>query len=201
VTRRLYAALALIAGFAGLGASSNAMALDYCITCAGPEAHYNCRLEAPGANPRDLRLQLLCISQVATGGGHESCAVDHPQPAACTGTLQVVTAPDIMVAPTGHPEPKADVAGSGGAEDITPPQAPAAKSAETVIPKPAKPPKTVKEVVENGSTSASKGLKTAGGAVNDAANAAGSGLQKAGTAVTNAAKKTWTCITSLFGDC
>lgn len=44
-------------------------------------------------------------------------------------------------------------------------------------------------------------LKSAGQAVGDAAKSTGSALQKAGDAVSQAAKKSWKCLTSLFGDC
>lgn len=46
-----------------------------------------------------------------------------------------------------------------------------------------------------------KPLKDAGKAVGDAAKKTGSALEKAGDAVGHAAKKTWKCLTSLFGDC
>lgn len=46
-----------------------------------------------------------------------------------------------------------------------------------------------------------KPLETAGKAVGEAAKSTGSALSKAGDAVGSAAKKSWKCLTSLFGDC
>ena len=193
--QRLQLTLAL--GLAGAMAPGPVSALDYCISCAGPEAHYNCRLDLPGANPRDLRLQLLCISQIATTGGHETCAVDSPQPTSCPGTLKVVAAPDeIMVAPPAQ-APKTAATSEGAA----PPKAAGKAPAETVVPKDPKPPKTVQEVVEKSAAATGETLEQAGGAAKGAAKSAGGMLQNAGSAVSNAAKKTWNCVTSLFGNC
>lgn len=46
-----------------------------------------------------------------------------------------------------------------------------------------------------------KPLENAGKTVGDAAKTTGSALEKAGSAVGSAAKKSWKCLTSLFGDC
>lgn len=46
-----------------------------------------------------------------------------------------------------------------------------------------------------------KPLENAGKTVADAATTTGSILKKAGSAVGSAAKKSWKCLTSLFGDC
>ena len=189
---------ALMSSLAGPLAAGTAAALDYCVSCAKPDAHYNCRIDVASANPRDLRLQLMCISQIAAAGGHETCAVDSPQPPTCPGTLKVVAAPDGIQAPPPIAEPK-----DAAAAATPPPPAnnTVAAPAETVVPKAPKPPKTVQEMVEKGAASTGKNLEEAGGAVKDTAKSAGGILQKAGSAVSNAAKKTWICVTSLFGDC
>jgi hypothetical protein len=188
----LYVLAAFVPALAGTtGAVS---ALDLCVTCAGPEAHYNCRLDQPAANPRDLRLQLMCISQIATEGGHGSCAVDSPQPSACPGTLKTVAAPDALDVPPAAVAP----AQKSIAAEMKPDDAKPAAPAETVI---AKPPKTVQEMVEKGAATSAKGLETAGGAVKGATQSAGNMFQKAGSAVSNAVKKTWDCVTTLFGNC
>lgn len=67
------------------------------------------------------------------------------------------------------------------------------------------PPKTVKELVDQSAAKNGQSIEDAGTAAKEAAGTAaektGSALSGAGKAVSNAAKKTWTCITSLFGDC
>lgn len=193
--------LAASVAWAACLAVGPAAALDLCVSCAGPEAHYNCRLDMPAANPRDLRLQLLCISQIATTGGHETCAVDSPQPVTCAGALKVVAAPDEILEQPAAPEPKAAAkAPAQPAPAATVEGQPAAQD-ETVIPKPAKPPKTVQEMVEKGAAATGQSVQAAGGAVKGAATSAGSVLQKAGAAVSNAAKKSWECLSTLFGNC
>jgi hypothetical protein len=51
------------------------------------------------------------------------------------------------------------------------------------------------------SEEAGKPLDGAGKVVSDAARTTGEALGKAGDAVGSAAKKSWKCLTSLFGDC
>ena len=178
--------LAVCAGLLGTPAS----ALDLCVSCQGPDAHYNCRLDTPASNARDLRLQLMCITELAHGGSHASCEVDKAQQNPCPGETKVVAAPaseappKAAAAPPATPAPDPDPAPSVTKTEpaptaVTPPP----KAAETATPKPEKPPKTVQEMVEKG-----------------AANT-GKSLQGAGNAVSNAAKKTWHCIATFFGDC
>ena len=153
--------------------SQGASALDFCITCTTPDAHYLCRMDSPSANPRDLRLQLLCISQLAEIGSHGSCSIDNPRPQICNGVLRVVEAPQDMIAP---PTAAAQPAPAPVAQ-------PAEAAAETVVtkegadPKPPAPPS------------------------NPALAKASGVLEKTGSAISQAAKKTWKCLSTLFGDC
>jgi hypothetical protein len=61
------------------------------------------------------------------------------------------------------------------------------------------PPKTVQEMVEKSSVSASlaETQKSAG----KAAKSAGTALEKAGSAVGSAAKSSWKCLSSFFSNC
>lgn len=184
------------------------LAYDFCVTCSGPEAHYTCRLDLPSVNPRDLRLQLLCISQLAQGGGHARCEIDHPQNPPCRGDIKAIAIPgETEPAPQQATDPATPAvpAGDPAAGNQQPPagEPPPAHQAggETVIPKSDKAPETVKEMVEKGAVGTGKNLEEAGGTVKGAAKSAGGWFKKAGSAVGGAAKKTWTCLSSFFGDC
>ena len=149
-----------------------AAALDFCITCTAPDAHYLCRMDRPPAHSRDLRLQLLCISQLAQIGSHATCAIDNPRPQTCNGVLRVVEAPEDLTAPPAtaagpSPEPAAE---------------PSQGAAETVV---------TKEVSEPKPPQAADAAPAKGGGV----------LDKTGRAISQAAKKTWKCLSTLFGDC
>ena len=123
-------------------------ALDLCVSCEGPVAHYNCRLDAPSTNARDLRLQLLCITELAHGGGHASCAVDKAQQNPCPGDTKLIAAPSgeitpkAAAAPPAAPVPDAAKTAPSAAPAVTP----TPKAAETGAPKPEAPPKTVQEM-------------------------------------------------------
>lgn len=149
-----------------------AAALDFCITCTAPDAHYLCRMDSPSANPRDLRLQLLCISQLAEIGSHASCSIDNPRPQTCHGVLRVVEAPQDMA-----PPPPAAAAQTAPAPAVEPTGA----AAETVVSKEALEPQPPPS--------------------NPAPAKAGGVMEQTGRALSNAAKKTWKCLSTLFGDC
>lgn len=191
--------------FVSLGVlPSPAFALDLCVTCQGPDAHYNCRLDSSATNARDLRLQLLCITELAHGGGHASCAVDKAQQNPCPGATKVIAAPgDGMVpkapAEAAVPAPSAVVPAAAPAPPAVKPQAakPVAAPAADLD----TPPKTVQDMVEKGAANTGKNLEAAGSTVKDAAKSTGNVFEKAGSAVGNAAKKTWHCLATLFGDC
>lgn len=119
-------------------------------------------------------------------------------------------APGVAPPPGGAAGTAAQGGGAapGATLGTTTPQPPAAEAppgdaAETDAAQEADkgPPHTVQEMVEQSAKSTSKALKKTGEAATDAAEKTGSALQNAGKAVGGAAKKTWNCITSLFGDC
>ena len=156
-----------------------AAALDFCITCTAPDAHYLCRMDSPSANPRDLRLQLLCISQLAEIGSHGSCSIDNPRPQTCNGVLRVVEAPQDMAAPP-----------AAAAQSAPAPEAqPTGAAAETVVSKGASEP-TPPAPPSNPAPANPAPPKKAGGV-----------LEKTGSAISQAAKKTWKCLWTLFGEC
>lgn len=121
------------------------------------------------------------------------------------------TKPGVAPPPSGAAGTAAQGGGAApGGEPGTapPPQPPAAAApsgdaAETDAAQEADkgPPHTVQEMVEQSAKSTSTALKKTGEAATNAAEKTGSALQNAGKAVGSAAKKTWNCITSLFGDC
>lgn len=101
-------------------------------------------------------------------------------------------------------EAKASDTGTQGAKPIWrdnsgSPPAPATKPAAEAN-NPSEPPKQAAQD-ESATPALIKPLENAGKTVGDAAKTTGSVLEKAGSAVGSAAKKSWKCLTSLFGDC
>jgi hypothetical protein len=172
-----------------------AAAAEYCVTCAGPEAHYACSFEGASAGPGDTGLKLYCITELAKSGKHQSCSVDRTEAKPCAGEVKLLAMPDGMLPPPAQAATKSDV--PKPAPDAAA-QVPAESAAK---PQPDAPPKTVQEMVEKGTGDAGKTLQKSGDAVVETAKSTGGVLDKAGKAVGDTAKKTWTCITSFFGDC
>ena len=187
-------------------AASPASATEFCVSCDGPDAHYACTYDGITADPGDSRLQLFCITELAKSGKHASCSVDRAQKSPCAGEPRKLATPggyDLGTATVA--EPPADTPADTvepAAKTAPTPAAPKTQAAtETKVPKTEAPPKTVEEMVEKSAESASKAITQSNEKVGEAASATGSAFKAAGQAVGNAAKKTWTCITSLFGNC
>ena len=190
--------------------SAFAGSAEFCVSCAGPEAHYACTFDGAATDANDPRLKLLCITELAKAGGHATCSVDRTAVKPCAGVPKTLAMPEgfdlapalpaqpAAIAPSQTPAP----APANGAPPVT---APAVKT-ETTVPKAEQPaaevpPKTVKEMVEKSTTATGNALEKGADAAGNAVKSTGSALQKAGQAAGDAAKKTWNCITSFFGDC
>lgn len=181
-----------------------AWSTDFCVTCAGPEAHYTCTYDDASADPTDSRLKLNCITELAKAGQHATCSVDRTQKAPCGGPVKILAMPGgLEVAPA----PGAVVPNDHSGTAAVPPAAPGSQPApqqsanETAVPKDDAPPKTVEEMVKKGTASTGEALEKTGETAVEAAKTTGSAIGNAGKAVGDAAKKTWNCITSLFGNC
>lgn len=189
-------AIALVAGF-----SVPAALADICVTCASPDASYSCAVDGVSAQSDDGRLRLYCITALAKAGGHASCAVARAASAPCAGPTKVLAAPvglDIgepdtaTQAPAPQPLAGSPAALGQAAAPITKPAPADSKTGE---------PKTVEAVVKSGAKAAETSIEKSGDAAKSAAQSAGSMLQTAGKVVGDAAKKSWTCLSSLFGEC
>jgi len=171
-----------------------ASAQEFCVTCTAPDATYRCVIGGDNVAARSSRGQLLCITELAQSGHHASCSAGRNTEGTCPGELRTVmfppdaepTAPPLADTPPMSPPPaipgpyaKQPVEARAPNGAHPPEVAPPAGATPAEAPPPDAPPKTVEE-----------GLKKAGKAVTDTGNAVG-----------NAMKKTWTCVTSLFGDC
>lgn len=173
-----------------------------CVICEGPAVRYACTFNDSTAQPGDSRLRLLCITELAKAGGHASCAVDRTAQGACGGTVKVLALPDGGLPPALQPPAAANAlpttaTGTPAAQlPATPQPTAGAEPAHSDAP-----PKTVQEMIAKGTVSASKSLEKTGEVAAESAKSTGTAIESAGTAVGNAAKKTWNCITSLFGDC
>jgi hypothetical protein len=199
----IVAAICLTAG--AISASTNrAAAAEFCVTCAGPDAHYTCTFNGVSEGPGDSGLKLYCITELAKSGKHASCSVDRTAAKPCAGDVKVLAMPDgIETLPVPASKPGAT---KSAASDAAIPEAPSAietgkAAAAPEAPAGAAPPKTVQEMVEKGTSDASKSLEKGSNAVVETAKSTGGVIGKATKAVGDTAKKTWTCITSFFGDC
>jgi hypothetical protein len=170
----------------------SAAAQEFCVTCTGPDATYRCVIGGDATTAaRSSRGQFLCITELAQSGHHASCSAARGQATPCPGETRTVMfpagndpgVPPLVETPAPPPTP------SGG---LAPPAAPGQQQAQPQAPHETGPaqvppaetqPKTVEELA-----------KKTGEAVTDSANSAGN-------AVGDAMKKTWNCVTSLFGNC
>jgi hypothetical protein len=205
----------LLAHLAIMALATRAPAAEFCVACSGPEATYRCEV-GTGSNA-DPRAWLMCITELAREGGHDSCSVDRNAPVPCPGIHKVLAAPEGPMPPSAPP------VNIAVPEPVTaPPPAPAQPpSAETAAapedpaagePKPKRVPRTVEELaadtyeqskdgVKKASQAVSNTVQKAGDAVTGTAQKAGEKISNAGTAIGDAAKKTWNCVTSLFQSC
>lgn len=159
--------------------SPAALAQSLCVVCTGPEATYRCQPEQGPAQPGDVRLGLMCITEIANRDGHQSCSIQRSV-TSCAGELRTVAVapgPAIQVAPAANQPP---IPGNP-----PPPRAEVDKSG---------PPDTMAELAKRTATDGKQQLDKATDAVGDAA-------KKTGDAVGTAAKKSWRCLSSLFKDC
>lgn len=206
------AAIAVTALLAAASATpSRAAGAEFCVSCLTPNTHYVCAFDGVETGSQDPRLKLLCITELAGKGGHASCSVDRAQKTPCQGQRMVLAtpeglgpnvpvAPGVTEGPSAAPPPAApvgNVAVPPAMEETREAQdaAPSADEpvAETTAPKPPAPaadPNPIEEIADDASKGAAKAAKSAGNA-----------LEKAGDAVGHAAKKTWECLSTLFGSC
>lgn len=168
---------------------ASANTAEYCVQCSSPSATYRCRAGNLAADaPADPRIQVICITELAKAGQHESCAVARNAQGSCQGALRTVLAPqpapDVPDAAIAIPAPAAQPLPQGGAVAAPDGQSDEPEKNDTTIERPA-------HVTEE---NAASGLKKATDAIAETAEAAGK-------SVGSAAKKTWNCVASLFSDC
>lgn len=181
-----------------LALSAGAAAQEYCVTCTGPDASYRCLIggEAP-PSARSSRGQFLCITELAKAGGHASCSAARGQATPCPGETRTVmfslvdpgASPLEAAAPPG-PQPGAPPA-------VATPLAPGQELPPVALPPPGQPPATQDAPMETGTAPEAPKPNM----VEDLANKTGKAVSDTGKAVGGAVKKSWDCVTSLFGDC
>jgi hypothetical protein len=180
-------------------ASTQAQAGQFCVSCTGPDTHYACTFDGAD-DTNDASLKLLCITELAKSGQHAACSIDRTQVKPCTGAVKTVAVPDGYQPALPLPPPPVE-AERPAAVPAPPAPSTAQSTPDNVAAKPDAPPKTVQEMVEKGTSNAAKSLEQGGDTAVEAAKSTGGVIQNAGKAVGNAAKKTWTCVTSFFGNC
>lgn len=199
-------------------------AQEFCVSCQGPETSYRCLIGGEGTPAaRSSRGQFLCITELAKVGGHTTCSVSRNQSTPCPGETRTVmfslADPEThplgqAPAPAGSPAmPQAGFAPAptGGVTQpgMTPTQTPEAPPARQHQPGyalgadpdagadgyPTPLPPEEAAAAEQKKTAAEPSV------VQDLANKTGKAFSDTGKAVGSAVKKSWDCVTSLFGKC
>lgn len=176
--------------------SASAEAQEYCVTCLGPDATYRCLIggeASPAA--RSSRGQFLCITELAKAGGHASCSAARGQAQPCPGETRTVmfSLGDPAASPLEANAPHPNGAGAPPAVSMTPPPG---ELAPVALPPADQPP--IAPPQETGTTAPEQPKPNM---VEDLANKTGKAVNDTGKAVGSAVKKSWDCMTSLFGDC
>lgn len=181
--------------------SHGAAAQEYCVTCTGPDATYRCVIggEASAA-ARSARAQFLCITELAKAGAHASCSAARGQNTPCPGETRTVMfsladpgAPpphDASAPQPKRPPPMTPAGAPAGGHDLAPVAVPPPEQQQTTA---APPP------ADTGSAGEETPPKQS--AVEEFADKTGKAVNDTGKAVGHAVKKSWDCVTSLFGDC
>lgn len=184
--------------FAAAATAPRAFALEYCVTCEGPPAMYRCVVDGTADGPgKDPSASLHCISEMATRGKHQQCAVSRGAPFPCPGLTAMVEPPKGMPAPPAAASAETPHPTELSPRDVTTEP----EHAEPPKKEPSKVPRTVEELAGQTVKSSQEGLKQAGEAIGGTAKKAGEQIGNAGSAIGNAATTTWNCITSLFSSC
>ena len=160
-----------------------AVAQNICVDCLGPDRSYRCTVK-DGERAQQFRggqraLEILCISELARSGGHQSCRVNTSFAGPCIGQHQ-----EIDVARAG-----ADFFAGGKpvGQEAVPEET---RATEPISPPKKGPPQTLEELARE-TVAKSK----------EQFSAADESVKKAGHAVGGAVQKTWDCVASLFQRC
>ena len=192
----------------GAGETPDSRLTLYCMTeLAKAGGHASCSVERAKSAPCQGEKKLLANPNPG-GIPSDSAAGVIDAPAAATSDVTAPSAPKpadpLTATDAPAPLPASQPAITEIPKSGTPPQTAGQPKTAAELEAVAEP-KTVEEMVKKGTETAGQELqdggKAAGEAAGNVAQSAGGALSKAGKAVGDAAKKTWTCITSLFGSC
>jgi hypothetical protein len=171
--------VAAIAGLLAALITSAAGAQGVCVECRGPDRGYRCTVKdserVQGIRGSGRAIELLCLSEIARAGGHESCRAGNSYSGPCIGQHYEVDISKAAEAPSESAQ--------AGAQE--PDKEKAAALAERKGP-----PQTLEELARD-TLAKSK----------DQLSEADKQVKKAGEAVGGAVQQTWDCLTSLFKRC
>jgi hypothetical protein len=188
--------------------STAASAAELCVVCAAPVASYRCSLATDATDATvtavsDAALQMQCIRDLATRGGHESCSIDRTragQP--CDGPVALVTKP------SGLPPSPADgfattpgTAAAAAPTSVTPADGAAPMPRVTAPTASPAPPKTVEELAKMAAAQSKADWEATHANIKSSSQAAQKQLEQAGSSAGSAMKKSWDCVISLFSRC
>ncbi len=201
----MYRIVSPLAGMlAGLGIATAipAAAEPVCVRCDSPFALYACDIVHPDVTA-ETPVGFLCIRELAKRYGHQTCGVSRGTGGRCAGEAVVLALPPDEPLPASVPPALSAPPLDDGAlaDSNTGDKPPAEQAVSEAAPDEKGPPKTVKDLAESTAEVSKEGLKTAQKGVVDVAKKTGEVIGDTGEVIGDAAKKTWRCLSSLFGDC
>lgn len=177
---------------------AGASAQEFCVTCSGPPATYRCLIGGDNTNmaARSSRGQFLCITELAKAGAHASCSATRGQTTPCPGETRTVmfSLADPATTPLATPAPSTPALVPVPSSTAT---APGQDLPPVALPPPQPQPATAPPPIDTGAAPPEEKPN----AVEDFADKTGKAVSDTGKAVGNAVKKSWDCVTSLFGNC
>lgn len=182
-----------------LALPAGAAAQEYCVTCTGPDATYRCVIGGEASQAaRTSRGQFLCITELAKAGGHASCSAARGQATPCPGETRTVmfSLGDPGASPLEATAPQPPGQPVNPPPTMAAPLAPGQELAPVTLPPPG-PAAPHAAPTETGTAPAEPKPNM----VEDLANKTGKAVSDTGKAVGGAVKKSWDCVTSLFGNC
>lgn len=184
-----------------------ALAVEFCVSCTGPEQTYICAIDAGNGARNAAALQLYCVVNAAKDRGHQSCKVSKDVTAGCNGPrLEYVYAGTPLPAPLSlNPHPQSGNGAAPGEADGHLPAPRKNGQAETLVDLTNKAVQSSKQRIRKAGETVDETAGKARGSIKNVAsktkNRVGKALKNAGKAVSKAARTTFHCVRTLFGEC
>lgn len=187
--------------------SAHAAAVEFCVSCKGPEQTYVCEVNAGNGGRNAAALRLHCVVNAARDRGHQSCTVPKVAADPCVGPrLQYVYSGDALPLPyPGNSATSSDASSESAGANTPSTDNQKDDNAKTLVDLTNRAVKSSKQRLQNAgetvSEATSKTRDSVKGAAKKTKSRVGEALRNARTAVGNAARTTFHCVRTLFGEC